>query len=60
MIHYISKPVIVKDITVMESESAYAVFKKEFDSRLVTDNSLGKYIKKAKSFIRRLLYIDCM
>ena len=58
-IHFISEPICIEDIDIKEDKCAYAIFKKEFDMRLNVNNKMEYYIMRIKSFIRRLLYIDC-
>lgn len=52
-------PVKVNDILVEENEAAYRLFKKEFDLRADSMPILTRLYRQIKSFIRRLLYIDC-
>lgn len=52
-------PVKVNNILVEENEVAYCLFKKEFDSRADDMPILSRLYQRIKSFIRRLLYIDC-
>lgn len=52
-------PVVVSDILVEESKEAYVIYKAFYDSN-THSSGFSKYLNMFKSFVRRLLYIDCM
>lgn len=59
-IHYVAKPICVKDITIEESKEGYEAFKKAFSAKKVKESGIISAIKQFKSFFRRLFYIDCL
>ena len=52
-------PIKIKNINVEESESVYQVFKAFYDEQ-VHIPTFKKHIMNLKSFVRRLLYLDCL
>lgn len=52
-------PIDLKDIDVIENEYAYYTFSDYFSSRRKKSSFRSKY-QQFKSFLRRVLYIDCM
>lgn len=52
-------PIELSDIEVIESLSAYQAFKTHFDKN-IPPKTIKFYYQYLKSFIRRLLYVDCM
>lgn len=53
-------PIGIDDIQIVESKDAYKAFKAAFDINAANDSYITVIERKVKSFIRRLLYIDCM
>lgn len=52
-------PIILKNIPVVESMEAYGKFKRFYDNSCDSTSLVSK-LERLKSFLRRLLYIDCM
>ena len=57
--HYSMKPIDLDTIPIQESIFAFNSFKREFDSRLQNIPKYKIIYGNIKSFIRRVLYIDC-
>jgi len=59
MAHNSHSPIVLNDIEVKEDLSTYQIFKEYFLSKLPPKSLKSEY-GRFKSFVRRLLYIDCM
>lgn len=55
-----TEPVIIKDILIRENMQAYTAFKLAYERRNPKPSRIKAKLEQIKSFIRRLLFIDCM
>lgn len=56
---YVEQPIILNDIPVIENREAYIAFCHAYGKDLQHINWVKKTYPRFKSFVRRLLYVDC-
>lgn len=59
-IHFVSKPINIKDIEIKESKQGRNAFKEAFNAKRPIESRFKLKINGIISFIRRLLFIDCI
>lgn len=56
---YVEQPIILNDIPVIENREAYEAFREAYGSDIPSEGKNIRLFYRFKSFVRRLLYVDC-